>query len=158
SGLTIAYAWKRPGQALVAESTEFSSPGILAMSAACATPCRSSSPTQVWANSMGSSAGRRHPSMAPTSSRLLEACAARAWKNRREKKCVWASETARSPQRVCIRFVQLGDPGGHRELREAGHVVHPQFLHHGLAITAHRLQSKLQQDRDLLAGLAFVHE
>src|ERR1039457_1221026 len=156
-GLTIANARNR-GCAARAAVTDASSPGTLAIRAAWDTPYPSSSAAQTCASSAGSSAGRCQPSGSATSCTLLPHWAASDSKNRREKKCACASETAISPHGVCIRFVPVGDSRGPGQLRQASHVVHPELFHHSLAVTPHSLQAQIEHDRDILAGLAFGHQ
>src|ERR1039457_845127 len=130
---------------------------MLAISAARSTPCASNSAAQRPASPVGSSGGNSHPSVAATAAASCPVSTTSASKKRREKKCVCASVTAQSLQGVCIRLVPVGDARRQRQLRQARHVVHPELLHHGLAVTADGLQPQVEQHRDVLAGLPLGH-
>src|ERR1017187_3171630 len=122
---------------------------MLEIRAARATPWASSSAAQRPASAVGSSGGNSHPSVAATAAASCPVSLASASKKRREKKCVCASATVKSLHGVCIRLVPVGDAGRQRELRQARHVVHPELLHHGLAVTADGLQAQVQQHGDV---------
>src|SRR5215472_8160217 len=130
---------------------------MLAISAAFDTPRPSSSVAQLRASSAGSAGGIVQPSWDSIAARLIDA-PPRSSKKWCEKKWTWPSETARSPQGVCIGLVPVGDARGQSQLREAGYVVYSQLLHHGLTVAAHGLQSQVEHDRDVLARLAFGHQ
>src|SRR5690348_5506965 len=134
--------------------TDSSSPGTLAMREARATPCLSSSLAQVCASS-SDGPGKSQPASSATPRASRPPGAPSDSRKRREKKCTCESQTSRSPQGVCIRFVPVRDAGGQRKLCEACDVVDAELLHHGLAIAADGLQSEIEEDRDILAGLPF---
>ena len=119
------------------------------------TPCRSSSATQTCGEFLGLL--RRHVP-AQLRGRCLERepgfWATSVEKKRCEKKCTCASATASGPQgdsRVILTWLagasggELRQPGGKRQLRQAGDVVHAQFPHHGFAIAAHGLLAQVEQ-------------
>src|SRR4051812_31531331 len=125
---------------------------MLAISAALATPCRSSSAAQECASSAGSAGGIVQPSFASSVERSSD-CPPSSSKKRREKKWMWPSATARSPLSG-IRLVPMSNARGERELGEAGDVVDAQLLHHGLTVAADGLEPEVEQYGDVLAGLA----
>src|ERR1019366_533231 len=45
-----------------------------------------------------------------------------------------------------------------RKLRQPGHIVDAELLHHRLPVTAYGLQAEIQHDGDILAGLALGHQ
>src|SRR5207247_7356840 len=144
SGLHMKNPKNRLGQAASAVSTDASSPGMLAISAARTTPCPSSSDAQARASSAGSSGGRTQPVAPAISSALLPPCDPNAAKNLREKKCTCASDTAKSPHGVCIGSVPVRDARSQRQLRQPRRVVHGHLLPHGLAVTAYGLPAQIQ--------------
>ena len=48
----------------------------------------------------------------------------------------------------------MSNAGRESELGEAGNVVDAQLLHHSLAVAANGLQAEIEQNGDILAGLA----
>src|SRR5271169_2921389 len=47
-----------------------------------------------------------------------------------------------------------GEAGGQRHANQPGYVIHIQLFHHGLTVTAYRLDTQTQHDGYLFAGLA----
>src|SRR5271157_6519823 len=101
---------------------------MLAIRAARATPCASSSATQRPASPVGSAGGNSHPSLVATAAASCPVSLPSASKKRREKKCVCASATSTSLHGVCIRLVPVGDARRQRQLRQARHIIHPEFF------------------------------
>src|ERR1700691_447233 len=162
-GLTMKKPQKRSGCRRTAADTESSSPGTLAMSAAFATLYSSRFRFQAAARS-SQLAGMRHSNLRPSSSTSIGPTApwllspASRAKKAGEKKCTCASQTRKSPHGVCIGIVPVHQTGRQSNLVYAGHIVAAQLLHKHLPVTAHRLQTQVEQHRDILAGLAFGHQ
>src|ERR1019366_5590444 len=159
-GFAMKKPQKRSGWRCTASATESSSPGILAMSAAFATLYSSSSCFQAAARSSqeGGMCQSRIRPISSISSGGWPLSAASDAKNAGEKKWTCASQTWKSPHGVCIGFVPVHEAGRQGHLGDAGHIVDAQLLHEHLAVTAHRLETQVEEHRDVLAGLAFGHQ